>query len=70
MENWDLVKLSPNFVLVFDMFQDLEGLFTNQGHQEVMSIKVGLDSHNTIKTIIFPHATLKNCIIQMHNFEI
>ena len=71
MENWDLVKLSPNFVLVICMFQEWEGLFTiqSQGHQEVMSIKVGLNSHN-IKTIIFPHATFKICIIPMHNFEI
>ena len=50
MENWDLVKLSPNFVLVICMFQEWEGLFTiqSQGHQEVMSIKVGLDSHNNV----------------------
>lgn len=50
MENWDLVKLSSNFVLVFCIFQESEGLFTIQslGHQEVMSIKVDLDSHNNV----------------------
>ena len=48
MGNWDLVKLSPNFVRF--LYVSGISLFTIQsrGHQEVMSIKVGLDSHNNV----------------------